>query len=505
MIGRFRRERYSVGERSGYPTHAWQRETCVAIEPHPRTAGNTAEVWVCYVGTLGTVMPLSVDQVLELAPDAASATSGKKLSSTQAWKSAGRNDAALWGECVGWAVYQVRVSCADWSYKCSCPSRKFPCKHVLGLLLMAAQDPEALAVGDAPQWVVEWLGKREAAARVRETRKEKEPAVVADPAAAARRAATREQRVAEGIERLELWLRDLVRNGLAGLEGKPFSFWDGQAAGLIDAQAPGLAARVRTLGAIPGSSPDWPVRLAEGLGRLALLLRAYRRLAELSPPMQAEVRTLVGWTVSQQELVATGECVEDTWAVVGQYVTDEDRLRVQRSWLMGLQTRRTALVLQFATAGAAFAEALLPGVQFGAKLLFYPGAYPQRARIAERTGDAQAIRSFASSPAGDAGRPLPPAGAIETFLDDVAHATAHNPFMERFLCMLGGVVPMRTAIGKWQVQDGRQALPLAKDGHWRLLALSGGHPVDLAGEWDGHALLPLAASVRGEYHLLPVA
>jgi hypothetical protein len=37
---------------------------------------------------------------------------------------------------------------------------------------------------------------------------------------------------------------------------------------------------------------------------------------------------------------------------------------------------------------------------------------------------------------------------------------------------------------------------------WRLLALSGGHPLDLTGEWDGAALIPLGAFMRGEFHPL---
>ena len=488
-------------------------------------------------------MPLSVDQVLAMAPDAASAAAGRKLSSTKSWSGLGQNDDALWGECKGSAVYQVRVSCADWSYKCSCPSRKFPCKHVLGLMLMAAQDPAALPVGPPPQWIVEWLEKRQATAKARETRQEKKKtATMADPAAAARRAATREKRVADGLERLELWLRDLARNGLAGLEAKPFSFWDSQAASLVDAQAPGLATRVRSLAAIPGSSPDWPVRLAEGLGRTALIVQAYRRLAELSPAMQAEVRSLVRWAVSQDELAAVGEVVEDTWSVLGQVITDEDRLRVQRSWLQGRQTRRAALILQFSAAGAAFAEPIVAGTQVVGKLVFYPGACPQRARIVERgeaiklTGnavaapyrrDADATLEAGKMPAPlKAGEPAssleagrmaasPEAGRMpallvghdspETFLSEVANITARNPFIERFLCVLNDVVPVHTGSGQWQVQSGNQALPLAGDGHWRLLALSGGQPVDLAGEWDGHALMPLGVMVGDRYELLPVA
>jgi hypothetical protein len=32
--------------------------------------------------------------------------------------------------------YQVRADIVDVAYKCSCPSRKLPCKHTLALMLM---------------------------------------------------------------------------------------------------------------------------------------------------------------------------------------------------------------------------------------------------------------------------------------------------------------------------------------------------------------------------------
>jgi hypothetical protein len=55
----------------------------------------------------------------------------------------------------------------------------------------------------------------------------------------------------------------------------------------------------------------------------------------------------------------------------------------------------------------------------------------------------------------------------------------------------------------WYVRDGSgKGLPLAESRPWKLLALSGGHPVDLAGEWDGEALRPLAVRVNQRYHIL---
>src|SRR5262245_26866347 len=181
-------------------------------------------------------MPLTSEQVLQMAPDTASAAAGRKLAAPAHWKTLGQSDAALWGECQGSALYQVKVDSSDLGYKCSCPSRKFPCKHVLGLLLLAAGDSKSMRRGDPPEWVVDWLASRGERAKKKEERKSQDAAATpADPEAAAKRAAKREKRVGEGIERLELWLSDVVRNGLAGLETKPESFWEDQAKSLVDA------------------------------------------------------------------------------------------------------------------------------------------------------------------------------------------------------------------------------------------------------------------------------
>ena len=79
-------------------------------------------------------MNLTLEQVEQMAPDAAAAAAGKKLVAAKSWSELGCSPAALWGKCQGSAVYQVKVDLANLGYNCSCPSRKFPCKHVLGLL-----------------------------------------------------------------------------------------------------------------------------------------------------------------------------------------------------------------------------------------------------------------------------------------------------------------------------------------------------------------------------------
>src|SRR5438477_1436679 len=116
-------------------------------------------------------MNLTIEQVTALAPDASSAAAAKKLATPAAWRGLGQNATALWGECQGSALYQVRVDLADLTAKCSCPSRKFPCKHAIGLLLLAATTPAALPGSEPPEWVSDWLGRRATAAGRREEKK----------------------------------------------------------------------------------------------------------------------------------------------------------------------------------------------------------------------------------------------------------------------------------------------------------------------------------------------
>src|SRR6185312_11328290 len=101
------------------------------------------------------------------------------------WRAAGRLDDILWGLCRGSGAhsYQVCVDLTGPAYRCSCPSRKVPCKHALGLLFRWADG--GAADGPAPDFANEWAAARAArAARTATPR----AAGTRDPAAAAKRA-----------------------------------------------------------------------------------------------------------------------------------------------------------------------------------------------------------------------------------------------------------------------------------------------------------------------------
>jgi len=400
----------------------------------------------------------------------------------------GAGERAVWGECQGSGrtPYQTVVDLNGPAFHCSCPSRKFPCKHALGLLLLRAGEPDAFPSGqEAPEWVAEWIRGRDARSERAGT---KEPRSEADAAARAQRAerteASRAARVAAGLEELDLWLRDLVRRGTAAAQQQPARYWETMAARLVDAQAPGAARPVREAGAIPASGEGWPERLAARLGLLVLLIESYRRLEQLPEPVREDVRAALGWTQREEELLA-GSGIADRWLVVGQRVTEEERLRVQRTWLMGAESGRAALVLRFAPAHLPLDATFLPGVAFDGELVFWPGSVPLRAAPKQLV------------PAGPEG---PPRGypSLDAAAGAFSAALARNPWLEQFPMLLDAVVPVRRAGGWALLDEERCAVPLSAAG-WRLLALSGGHPIALFGEWDGAAFLPLSAWAEGEF------
>ncbi|MFL5542776.1 MAG: SWIM zinc finger family protein, partial [Longimicrobiaceae bacterium] len=82
-----------------------------------------------------------------------------------------------------------------------------------------------------------------------------------------------------------------------------------------------------------------------------------------------------------------------------------------------------------------------------------------------------------------------------------AAALAAQPWLEAFPFPLAAVTPVRGGEG-WAVRDAEGVvLPLAGRfaRPWELLALSGGRPLALFGEWDGDRLLPLGALAGGRF------
>ncbi|WP_329553307.1 SWIM zinc finger family protein [Streptomyces sp. NBC_00696] len=435
----------------------------------------------------------TADQVLALAPDAASRKAGSKLGAAGPWSEAGSSDeGTVWGLCKGSGSkpYQTVVDIADTAgpaYKCSCPSRKFPCKHALGLLLLwAGEDGAVPSSGQAPDWAEEWLAGRRKRTEEKRAAGASGAQAAADPEAARRRAERRAERISAGAGELEQRLTDLLRTGLASAEQGGYALWEETAARMVDAQAPGLAARARELGAIPASGPGWPVRLLEECALLHLLDQAWLRRERLPDDLAATVRSRIGLSGT-----ADGPPVRDHWLVLAQYDTVDPKLTTRRIWLHGTESDRTSLLLSYGAGGRAPELALPMGLALDAEISAFPGAGQLRAALGEQ---------FAA-PSPTTARPsgVSTAQAAARY----GEALRHDPWLDAVPVTLDRVVPTPDG-DSWQLADADLdlALPLtpsarSRPGLWRLVALSGGAPVKVFGELGHRGFTPLTAWPEG--------
>lgn len=436
------------------------------------------------------------EQARSLIPDAGTLKRGLELATPSKWQNLGQTPEAAWGECAGSGSrpYLVGIDLGGGpAFKCSCPSRVFPCKHGAGLLILLARQPQLPGPAEPPAWLSEWLAKRQQtqekkAAKAGEAEAPAEtssaPPSLLERGPGGEVAPARRQRMERGAAELLTWLHDVMGAGLAQAEQQGAAFWEQQAARLVDDQLPGLAAMLRELPGLRYAGADWPERQLARLGEVYLLARAFLRLDELPEALRQDVLQLTGVNVKKEELLTRQPAVADTWLVAGQVTIEEERLTVRRSWLWGAATGRYALVLEYSFGGQPFATPLVFGGQYRGSLVFYPGALGLRAAVSADW----LFRGLQTEL-------LPPATAPAALLDAYAAALGRLPWLREWPGTLADMVPVLTADGqvRLQHQPTRQQLTLHPDtaSGWDLLAASGGHPITLFGEWNGRAFLPI--------------
>ena len=413
------------------------------------------------------------------------------------WVSLGRSARVAWGRCQGSAAqpYAVVVSAErpTTTTACSCPSRQRPCKHARGLADLASNGQ--LSVIEEPDWVT----------RIADRRPFAEPPTMesgatparegpVDPAAAAKRAEARREKVDAGMVELQIWLADQVRTGLANLPRAGYGHFDAIAARMVDAQAPGVPGILRSLPADLVSA-EWPTRALHVLGGLYLLAEAHRRLDELPEDLAATVRSRIGYPVSKEGVRARSPIVDRWWAIAA-VDTVEFQLTTRRVWLRGLGTGRWAMWLTFAPPGRDLDTSVRPGHVYACEARFYPGAGQHRVLLEPPLPDPDL------SPVDDDSGPLAVLNRVWGGDDlaavrvQLAELLAADPWASRLPVVVAGVpVPPRHPGDQWLLRDASGAtVPLVDLGGdaWPLVAQAGGEPLQVMGEYDGRGLVPLA-------------
>lgn len=275
------------------------------------------------------------------------------------------DDTLLFGHCQG-SGKEPYLCSADFAipdaavYRCSCPSRQFPCKHSLGLMFAFAQGKK-FTVSEVPE---EISSKREkAAARVEKKKEEAEKPRTVNKSALAKKIKAQ----LEGIDLLEKLTLDLVRLGIGNMNAKSAHEVEEQARQLGNAYLPGAQSALHNFTKL-FSSAEGEERTArqreaiysealDQLGRLHSLVkqgRAYlnRRLEdpELAPEIETGIAAWLGHAWQLRELKDAGLVQNDAELVQVAFNSHDDVARkeyVDTGIWMNLATGRIQLTQNF--------------------------------------------------------------------------------------------------------------------------------------------------------------
>lgn len=447
-------------------------------------------------------MQFTETQIQSLAPNPAAFSAGKKLSAKEQWQSFAKSDRGIWGAIKGSGTnpYLVQIDTNVLAYKCTCPSRQFPCKHSIALMLLHATHSAQFQAQPEPEWVVAWMDKRVTKEKPKEEEKERTEEELEQ--AEKNREKTQQNRLAmvmDGAQELELWLKDLVRMGLLELPNRNKNDFDRFAARMVDAKAPGLAGWVKALGKLSYDDPQgWQEEAMTIISKTFLLVSAIRNYEKLSPLWQQTVRNLSGWSQSTKELIADAEAekVKDHWLVAGQETeVTEDEITIQRNWLIGCHTNRQSLILNFGTKFSAMENTLLPGTVVEGELAYFPSVWPQRGAFKLQRQVSSAV-------------PVQPA-TFDSWKSIHIYKTEQlqiNPWLNDIIVTLQGARIVKDA-RTWVVCDQEKMfMPMPSpydDGKvMRWLALSGNQPLAMTIILRNASAIPLGVFDNNQYHIL---
>lgn len=431
-------------------------------------------------------MSWTEQKIRDFAADALTFDRARGLFFGNRWLNLQGNEKLIWGEYPAGGgrssgpirLYRTAVDPLNERFYCSCSSRIQPCKHTLALMLQLLRRNDSFFVTyDLPDWVEKWANPTEKSPEKRQISKEE----------AARRAAQQERnqdkrlvQMEAGVNELENWLIDLLNQGLASLAVQDADFWDGFAARMVDAKLGGIGKRIRMFKDLQAGE-GWHDLLLQELAELYLFVRAFRRIDLLPQALQQDVLTMAGISRKQADVLQQ-KGLRDRWLVCGITEGVEEKLNYRRTWLMGEKSGKFALILDYSWGNQGYDTHWQRGQVLEGECVYYPSAYPQRALI----------RDFKLSKAPFVNQHAHP--TLDDFGDAYAKALAANPWMQVMPLFLEESIPVFHEEQFYLVDQSARQLNLNCDPMvgWKMVALSGGRPISVFGEWTGQLFQPLA-------------
>ena len=270
-------------------------------------------------------------------------------------------------------------------------------------------------------------------------------------------------------------------------------WWEQSAAKFKDAKLSRISNRIREIGEIVHSKTDWILEVANRIGELWLLLKAFYKIDSFEKDFQEEILNNLGRIIKKSELIETGKSQFDKWLVLSIKEEDAlDNLLERRVWILGLHSKKLLLIHDFSfVANLDFEENYKLSEIFEAKVYYYPAAYIQRVMLTEKNTLEPGLNINTDDYT-----------TFDQMLKEYSNALVLNPWLRFFPVIIS---ECRIIIDEkehfYLIDQQNEMIPLNKNSSrslWVLLSISGGKTITVTGEWDSSNLEILSYLDNGE-------
>jgi len=348
---------------------------------------------------MNTITEAYVDS---LAPNAGAIKNGRDLVRKNSFpvRCITEDRTLLFGECKGSGKEPYRCS-VDFIqenspvFRCTCPSRQFPCKHTLGLLYAYASSSSSFEIKDIPAEIADKRNKAE-------KREEKKQAADKEGTAKAPRKVNKSALVKkiaaqlEGLAILDKLVLQIVHHGLGSIDKKMIQLIEEQAKQLGNYYIPGAQAALRELLLLLREDGDREASYGDAIEQLIYLQalvkksRAYleQRAEQPDLPMEtgSTLEELLGHAWQLTELRELGRSKTNTELLQLAFLSYADHASnefVDHGWWIDLEDgtiRVTRHMRPFRAAKQMKEEDSFFSIVQTEELLIYPGERNARVR-----------------------------------------------------------------------------------------------------------------------------
>ncbi|MBK8405586.1 MAG: hypothetical protein IPL25_16405 [Saprospiraceae bacterium] len=303
---------------------------------------------------------------------------------------------------------------------------------------------------------------------------------------AGRLPSVRSKRIAEGLQLLEDWIIQLLRQGFEVLQKDETRIQE-MATRAVDCGMPAIGRRLRTLPDKIKSGTDWVDDLMNEIGAIYLFLQMVKAKEKQELVHEEDLLAFMGVHIKKSDLIKETVPIEDEWIYLGTRREKEENILINRHWFYGRNHSKFGLYIEFQVNRFVKLRNFDFGKMYHGYVHFYPSALP--IRMHDVPDQHRIIPGQISWKAHN----------VTEYLDLLSKAILLHPFIRQMPALIKDAKVIKID-ARWYLvgADGVSIeLNILEEKVWKLMSYLMDDSTVVVGEYEDRKIIPLAVYTHG--------